>query len=266
MLSQQLRQKLEQSKMVIEDMLDAYSPENTLIAWSAGKDSTLVLKLLLDVCQQRNITPPRALDIDQNDQFNELIVFRDAIVKEWNIDLLVVKNHDFLSKVSQFGDSVKISALDETNQAALKSIDYASDHIIWEPESPVCNHLLKTVPIHQAIESQNIQAMLTGIRWDEHGARENETYFSERENPNHIRVHPILHLTERNIWDCHFELAIPFNSLYEKGYRSLGSKTGTKKHTDIPAWEQDLEHTTERGERSAEKEKVMAQLRKWGYL
>jgi phosphoadenosine phosphosulfate reductase len=265
-LTSQHSHKLAQSKMVIEDALDTYPTEQMLIAWSAGKDSTLVLKLLLEVCTQRGVKPPRALDIDQHDQFEELTTFRDNLVNDWQVDLLLVKNTDFLDKVTTFGDRVNVETLDVANRQALNDIGYDQAEIIWQPESPVCNHLLKTVPINQALIDHGIQAMFTGIRWDEHGARESETYFSEREKPAHMRIHPILHLSERDIWDIHFALDIPYNGLYQQGYRSLGTKSGTKKHADIPAWEQDLENTSERDARSEEKEKVMAQLRAWGYM
>jgi phosphoadenosine phosphosulfate reductase len=108
--------------------------------------------------------------------------------------------------------------------------------------------------------------MFTGIRWDEHGARENETYFSERANPKHTRIHPLLHFTEREIWDATFALDIPYTSLYNQGYRSLDTKHGTLKSSDSPAWKQDLENTSERETRSKEKEKMMKQLRAWGYI
>ena len=252
--------------MVIEDTFDAYAPEQTLLAWSAGKDSTLCLKLILEVCRQKQLTPPLALDIDQNDQFEELTAFRSRVVDEWGIDLIIVRNDDFLDRVKKFGDSVNRADLNDVNQQALDSINYDSDNIIWQAEAPVINHLLKTVPINQAITEHHIQAMFTGIRWDEHGARENETYFSPRENPAHMRIHPILHLTERDIWEIHFGLNLPFNDLYRQGFRSLGSKTGTNRTSELPAWEQDLENTSERGMRSEEKERVMEQLRRWGYL
>jgi phosphoadenosine phosphosulfate reductase len=126
--------------------------------------------------------------------------------------------------------------------------------------------LLKTAPINKTITDRNIQALFTGIRWDEHGARENESYFSEREIPPHTRVHPILHFSERDIWNINFALDIPYNDLYERGYRSIGTKSGTVKSSNMPAWEQDLENTSERLGRSKEKEKMMEQLRVWGYI
>lgn len=262
----QLSLKIQQAVQVIEDAFDTFSPEELLIAWSAGKDSTLVLKLIVQVCKKNNLQVPTALDIDQNDQFETLLEFRDEVANDWDISLLIVKNHDFLDRIHQIGDALNVCHLNDQNKDALQQIGYKEPSIIWQPDSPICNHLLKTVPINQALLDRGYKGLFTGIRWDEHGARAEETYFSARQNPDHTRIHPILHFTERDVWDAHFALNIPFSNLYAEGYRSLGTKSGTKKDSDIPAWQQDLIGTSERALRNKDKEKVMEQLRAWGYM
>lgn len=77
---------------------------------------------------------------------------------------------------------------------------------------------------------------------------------------------PILHFTERDVWDAHFACDIPICSLYQQGYRSLGARVSTTKSGDAPACEQDLENTTERGGRRQDKEELMEKLRQLGYM
>lgn len=261
-----IENKLAEAHMVIEDAFDRYASEKLLVAWSAGKDSNLLLRLILDVCQERGVRPPLALGIEERDEFDELTAFRDRLVAEWQLDLIIVRNSNFLDQVQNFGDKVPLSQLDAANQTLLRTLEHKDEYLVWQPESPVCNQLLKTLPINQAIVTRGIQAMFTGIRWDEHESRAGETYFSQRQHPPHTRIHPLLHFTERDIWNATFALGLPFSDLYREGYRSIGTRSGTHKPADIPAWEQDLEQTNERGGRSAEKERMMAQLRAWGYM
>jgi phosphoadenosine phosphosulfate reductase len=109
-----------------------------------------------------------------------------------------------------------------------------------------------------------------GLRWDEQAARAKDPYFEEVEEqefvPAHTRVRPILHFSERDIWDTTLHFRIPYCSLYEHGYRSLGAKTTSLKSSVVPAWEQDLENTEERAGRRQDKEKTMARLRQLGYM
>lgn len=237
-----------------------------VIAWSGGKDSTLLMKLALEVCHARSLVLPRVLDIDQGDAFDEIIDFRTRLVQDWKLDLVVVRNDDFLDKVGQIGDHIPVAGLNSINRDALIEVGHSSDIIQWEPSAPSCNYLMKTVAIREWQRENHIQAMFTGIRWDEHSARSSEAYFSPRENPSHMRVHPLLHLTERDIWDITFALDVPYNALYAQGYRSIDTRSGTRKTSDVAAWQQDLHSTRERGGRDEEKEKMMEQLRALGYM
>lgn len=177
-----------------------------------------------------------------------------------------MKNDDVLRWVSQPGDRVRVADLNARNQQELQRIGFTEDTFVWEPESYVGNHLMKTVVMNLYLEKHGIQAVYTGIRWDEQDARVRETYFSPRETPPHTRIHPILHFTERNVWDTTLTYGLPINPLYAQGYRSLGTKDTTFKTSDLPAWEQDLENTPERAGRRRDKEHLMARLRDLGYM
>jgi phosphoadenosine phosphosulfate reductase len=125
---------------------------------------------------------------------------------------------------------------------------------------------MKTVAMNVFLENNKIEAVATAIRWDEQEARVAESYFSAREVPPHTRVQAILHFRERDIWNTIHGYKIPFCELYKYGYRSLGAKGSTVKNSDIPAWEQDLENTTERAGRGQSKEEIMGKLRSLGYM
>jgi len=266
MLDAVLRQKLDQARFVLEEMLERFPLERTMLAWSAGKDSTLVLYLLVELCRKRGLRPPRVMDIDEKDPIPELVSFRDRLVRDWKLDHLTVRNSDLLDRLDRIGDEVRMADLNPENQAALTALGAKEASLRWVPDSPACSLLLKTLPLRNALRDHEIQALITGIRWDEHAARSQETFFSPRDNPPHTRVQPILHFTERDIWNATLGLGIPHCALYSQGYRSLSTRSSSKRAADIPAWEQHLEDGNERGERNQEKEKMMEQLRAMGYM
>jgi phosphoadenosine phosphosulfate reductase len=261
-------QKIIQSKKIIRTALDKFGTEKLAIAWTGGKDSTLMLWLYCQVCNELSIPIPRCMFIDEGDQFEEIVVFVDRVKKEWNIPLVVVMNTDVSSKAGVVGDIIIVNDLNERNRREIELLDFKDETFPFEPESYLCNHLMKTVVMNKFIEDNELQAVSTAIRWDEQDARSQEEYFSPRHNPNpeHTRVHPILHFKERDIWDAIFKYSVPFCTLYYKGYRSLGVKSNTSKNSDLPAWEQDLENSSERSGRGQDKEEIMSKLRDLGYM
>ena len=95
---------------------------------------------------------------------------------------------------------------------------------------------------------------MSGIRLDEHEARSKEKFFSKRKD--HLKVHPILLFTEKDIWEYIHAFKVPYVNLYDKGYRSLGEKNFTKKA---------VVGKGERSGRENSKEQTMEKLRNMGY-
>ncbi len=121
-----------------------------------------------------------------------------------------------------------------------------------------CCNTLKTIPLKQAIKDLHLKAMFTGIRKDENEARANESYFSKRKDPHHFRIHPLLHFTEKDIWDYIKFNNIPYCKLYEQGYRSIDCAPCTHITSEKDA--------AERSGRSQDKEAAMDKLRQLGYF
>ncbi len=261
-----LEKKIEKSKEIIKKAFEKFGREKIAVAWTGGKDSTLLLWLVREVCKELNIDLPKIMFIDEGDVFEEVLEFVEKVKKKWNLDVVRVRNDDVLKQVNKVGDIVKVDLLNERNRKELEKIGFKGKEFPFEPESYVGNHLMKTVVVKMFLEENGCKALITGVRWDEQEARVNETYFSPRSDPDHIRVHPILHFTERNVWETIHKYKIPINPLYEKGYRSLGAKSTTRKTDDKPAWEQDFEKIPERAGRGQDKEKIMERLRELGYM
>lgn len=116
--------------------------------------------------------------------------------------------------------------------------------------------MMKVNAIDQSINKYKWQALFVGIRWDEHPARAAEKYVSLRSD--HVRIHPILHFTEQDIWAYIRQFKLPYNPLYDQGYRSLGEKEFTKPVPD--------KTQPERAGREKDKEKIMERLRSLGYF
>ena len=266
LLNLNLEQKIEQSKKIIEDALAKFSITQLCLAWTGGKDSTVMLWLYREVCKKLGVPMPKAMFIDEGSVFEEIFELVNLVKDEWNVEVVIVKNTDIRNKAQKVGDIIRVADLNESNRIEIEKLGFTEDTFLFEPEPYVGNHLMKTVAMNQFLEENRVKALSTAIRWDEQEARIHENYFSTRKSPDHTRVQPILHFKERDIWNTIHKNNIPFCLLYYQGYRSLGAKSSTIKDSDIPAWEQDFENNPERAGRGQDKEEVMQQLRSLGYM
>lgn len=212
-----LEEKEGYAKNAIVDALK--KAKNPFVAFTGGKDSLVVLHLLKSTAK-----PFKVVQIDTSVKFPEIIDFISKMERLWNLEIIRVKNKDALKKITIAKDKME------------------------------CCNLLKAVPLNDAIEKYGIDYLFTGVRWDEQKERKKELFFSER--IKHVRVQPILHFTEKDIWNYIKKYNLPYCSLYARGYRSIGCVPCT-----ILSGKGD-----ERSGRSIEKEKLMKQLRRLGYF
>ena len=257
-----LDSKISIGKVVVADALRRFRAP--VVVWSAGKDSTVVLDLVMKVAGENGIKVPPVLFIDHGDHFQETWDMLHKYTKEWNLKLIVAKNEKVIESVKD--GIISISDTGEENIAEAKMIGFTGDSFPYSLDTDVGNHLLKTVAMKQAIRKYGFDALFTGIRWDENAARSTEKFYSPRDNPPHTRIHPILTFRERDIWDYMFKYDLPIHPKYKEGYRSIDGIRDSTKTSEIPAWEQDLESTKERAGRSQDKEGMMEKLRKMGYM
>jgi phosphoadenosine phosphosulfate reductase len=257
-------EKIAKSKEVIAEGLDRF--DRLVIAFTGGKDSTLLLWLFKHVCDENSLKLPECMFIDEGYVFEEILEFVAELEELWGLTVHRVQNTDVIKNVNGVGDIVRVRDLNPRNRAELLKLDFDGEEFPFEPESYIGNHLMKTVAMNMFIEENHVEALATGIRWDEQDARKDEVFFSPRYDPDHVRVHPILHFTERDVWEVTRKYGIPTNKLYAQGYRSLGAKGSTSKKSDVPAWEQNLEETVERAGRRQDKEGIMKRLRDLGYM
>jgi sulfate adenylyltransferase subunit 2 len=195
--------------------------------WSVGKDSSVLLWLMRKAFFGH--LPVPCVHVDTSFKIPEMIAFRDRLVREWGIDLVVGQNREALRAGRTFP------------QGALTRVE--------------CCGLLKRDALQAVIEERGYQAVIVGIRRDEEGTRAKERYFSPRDKNfewnfkdqppelwdqfktdfdpgTHIRIHPLLHWTETNVWEYIERENIPVVDLYfaRNGfrYRSLGCAPCTK--------------------------------------
>ena len=216
-----LRQLENDSVYIIRE---AYARASKLgVLWSIGKDSTVLLWLVRKAfCGH---VPCPVVHIDTTYKIPEMIAYRDTVVKELGLTLVVGQNEEALA--AGMGP---------------------------EKGRVTCCGALKTQALKDTIVGEGFDNILLGIRRDEDGTRAKERVFSPRNSDGewnfkdqvpeiwqqynasappggHVRVHPILAWSELEIWEYIRQEEIPVLPLYfakdGKRYRTLGCQPCT---------------------------------------
>ena len=236
--------------------------------WSLGKDSNVMVWLARNAFFGR--VPFPVMHIDTGKKFPAMYDFRDRYSVEWELN--------FIREVCP-----PIEAVDQTLPPAARSA------------------ARKTLGLRDAIAKHKFNGIVAGIRRDEESVRAKERYFSPRGDTGswdfrdqppefwdhfntdlpegtHLRIHPLLHWTELDIWRYIEREKIPVVDLYfakdGKRYRSLGDQDITfpieSNASTIAEIIQELE-TTKAPERAGramdrETEDAFERLRAAGYM
>src|SRR5438874_5051912 len=188
------------------------------LLWSLGKDSNVMIWLARKAFFGR--VPFPALHVDTGKKFPEMYAFRDRYGKEWQLDLRIEP-------------CPPLETIDPTLPPAARSA------------------ARKTEGLKLALAKYGFDGLVAGIRRDEEATRAKERVFSPRGTEGgwdvrdqppefwdqfnaspppgaHLRIHPILHWTEADIWAYTKRENIPIIPLYlangGKRYRSLGDR------------------------------------------
>ena len=194
--------------------------ENPCLLFSGGKDSIVMAHLAKKAFAPAKVPFP-FLHIDTGHNFDETIRFRDELVANMGVELVV--------------GSVQ------------KSIDEGK--VQEEKGYNASRNKLQTTTLLDAIEKGKYDAALGGGRRDEEKARAKERFFSHRDEfgqwdpknqrpelwnifngkkhmGEHFRVFPISNWTEMDVWQYIYQENIPLPSLYYTHEREVFNRDG----------------------------------------
>ena len=244
---------------------------NVAALWSMGKDSTTLVWLCRKAFLGR--VPFPVMHIDTGCKFARIYEFRDHFAREWGLSLVIARNDEALARGVSHKGGARLECCTE----------------------------LKTHALRQAIASRGFDALLLGIRRDEHGIRAKERHFSPRDEGfrwehlnqpvepwdafkasagagEHVRVHPLLDWTELDVWEYVRRESLPVIDLYfarfGKRYRSIGCEPccepveSAAENVDEIIEELRTTRVAERSGRAQDKEdpNAMQKLRMLGYM
>jgi sulfate adenylyltransferase subunit 2 len=210
--------------------------------WSVGKDSTVMLWLARKAFFGH--VPIPLVHIDTSFKIPEMIAYRDRLVRQWRLDMLVGQNRDALAR----GETFPAGRVDRLTCCGLLKTEALRRTLSGEWPAQRFDHERDRYVTEGARSA--FTGVIVGVRADEEGSRSKERTFSPRDKRNdwdvddqppelwrhyktdfapgtHVRIHPLLDWTELDLWLYIERERIPLTDLYfDRGqgtrYRSLG--------------------------------------------
>ncbi|MCK4953396.1 phosphoadenylyl-sulfate reductase [Candidatus Bathyarchaeota archaeon] len=170
------------------------------IASSFSVEDTFVIDIATKI--QPNI---KVFYINTGYQFKETDIIKDVIRKKYDLNLV-----EYFPKLG----------------IAEQSLKYGEK--LYEKKADMCCRLRKVEPIKRALSE--LDAWITGLRRSQAVTRKkiDVVQLSELGNQTLVKVNPLVNLTRRQVWKYTMDNKIPYNTLYDRGYLSIGCEPCTR--------------------------------------
>ncbi|MDQ4145987.1 MAG: phosphoadenylyl-sulfate reductase [Actinomycetota bacterium] len=170
---------------------------------SSFQASGLVILHLL-----RNIRPDLpVLFLDTGFHFPETIAFRDELVEEWDLNLVILR-----------GEHGSVAAQNELHGIGL-----------YKKNPDMCCHINKVLPLQRALEDYD--GWISGLRRDQSPMRAGTPIVEAQMLPSGrevFKIHPLAGWTRADVDGYISDNAIPTHPLFERGYSSIGCSPCTR--------------------------------------
>lgn len=91
----------------------------------------------------------------------------------------------------------------------------------------LCCHVRKVLPLQRALKG--LDAWATGLRRDQWATRANIRKVDlDHDHGGIVKLNPLADWTHEDVWDYIRKFDVPYNSLYDKGYTSIGCSSCTR--------------------------------------
>lgn len=160
------------------------------VAASFGKDSVTVLHMLRDIKPDIEV-----IYLNTGYEFPQTLTFIERLKQEWNLNLR---------------EYTPVLSIEEQERR------FGPDLYKTDPDR--CCGIRKVEPMARAL--RNYDAWITGLRRDETELRKHIRVIEEQDGI--VKVNPLANWTVEDVWRYIRANRVPYNPLYDQGYRSLG--------------------------------------------
>ncbi len=194
-LSQQFEQAAPQD--ILRWAADTYGAGLALVT-SFQPTGLVMLHMLLDIAPEISI-----LTLDTGLLFPETYTLVEQWERQYNLSVTRVRAAQSVAQQAEaYGDA------------------------LWQHNPDQCCHLRKTVPLGDTL--RGYAAWITGIRRDQAETRRSSAVVSWDSKYDNVKLAPLATWTEEMVWTYIYAYDLPYNSLHDQNYLSIGCQPCTR--------------------------------------
>lgn len=140
---------------------------------------------------------------------------------------LFQETYDLLQRTqSRYG--IKIKTIFPDASKVEKMVNEKGINLFYESveNRKQCCHIRKTEPLQRALKGKSV--WISGLRREQSAVRRNIKLVEWDEDHKLIKVYPLANWSSKDVWDYINEHDIPYNTLHDKGFPSIGCLPCTK--------------------------------------
>lgn len=170
---------------------------NIAFACSFGAEDVTLVDMLVKIRKDAKI-----FYLDTGLFFNETYEVRDKLIKKYGI------------KPIRYAPEMTLEEMADKYGLEL-----------WKREPDTCCRIRKVEPLKKALGV--LDAWITGIRREQAPTRANAKVVEWDSKFNLVKVNPLVRWTWKDVWDYIHKNKIPYNSLHDRNYPSIGCEPCT---------------------------------------
>jgi len=184
---------------VLKWVYSAYPQEEIVYASSFGAEAIV----LIDLIQQ--IKP-------------------DAHILFLDTGLHFPETYEVIGKIQARFPALRIEKKEPELSIDEQAAQYGS--ALWLRDPNQCCNIRKVIPLQKTLAAK--QAWISGLRREQSPTRANTEFVNKDEKFKNIKICPLIHWTWDEVWNYIREKELPYNTLHDQRYPSIGCLPCTK--------------------------------------
>lgn len=124
-------------------------------------------------------------------------------------------------------DRYNLNLIEASAKISVEEQNILHGEKLYERNPDLCCRIRKVEPLEDALKGYD--GWIAALRRDQSPTRAGIKIFEWNAKHNLVKIHPLAKWTRRDAWDYIIKNNLPYNSLLDEGYKSIGCKPCTRR-------------------------------------